>query len=166
MTERPQLECIGCAPAGERSMMARRVWPKAIPASASTKTPLASGPRWASFPAMAPASAASSWVPERHPRSRKPAMPHMTLNPHLHPIIGHFPPGSLHGSPLRRVLAQHGIGIIDVDEDLTLYVKRGEGGHGPPLPRHVHVPHAVPRLVEQPLRDHLVIGVEGAVEED
>ena len=34
----------------------------------------------------------------------------------------------------------------------------------PALPRHVHMPHAIARLVEQALGDHLVIGVERAVE--
>ena len=70
-------EVIGWAPAGDRSTMESRVWPKPSPASGSTKVPPASGPRWASRAAMAPATASSSCDPGRRSSSRKPAMPHM-----------------------------------------------------------------------------------------
>src|SRR3954463_8070249 len=155
---------MGCAPAGDKSMMDRRVWLRAIPASASTNTPRASGPRWASFAAMAWATASSACVPDRRSSSRKPAMPHMLSDPYLHPIIGDFPPGTFDRRPLWRILAQRRIGVVDVDEDLAADAERRDLLDRARAPRHVHMPHAVARLVEQALGNHLVVGVERAVE--
>src|SRR5262249_27549671 len=150
---------------GDKSMMESRVWPKPIPASASTKTPRASGPRWASFAAMPPAIASSSCVPGRRSSSRKPAMPHMRSHPYLHAIIGDFPAGRLDRRPLARVFAQRRIGVVDVNVDLAANVERRELFEAAILSRHVHMADALPRLVEQALSDHLVVGVERAVEE-
>src|SRR6516162_7888527 len=113
---------------------------------------------------MARPSASSSWEPERRSRSRMPAMPHMALHPYHHTIIGDFPTRRLNSRSLRRILAQHWVRIIDMDENLTLDPETGEGSNRAAWAGDVHMADALPGLVHQPLHDHLVVGVERAVE--
>src|SRR5262249_12658217 len=76
MTERPEAETMGWWPAGERSMMARRRGPSAMPAAGSTQAPASSGPRWPTAAAIAEARAVRPSA-SRPRGSRKPAMPHI-----------------------------------------------------------------------------------------
>src|SRR5438477_8591411 len=77
MTNRPEQETIGCAPAGDRSMIESRRCPKASPASLSVHAAHPSGPRCATAFAIEIAVAASS-SGERRPRlSHTPATPHI-----------------------------------------------------------------------------------------
>ncbi len=53
-----------------------------------------------------------------------------------------------------------------MDEDLAGDVERRELRDAAGAARHVHMADALTGLVEQPLGDHLVIGIERAVEEE
>jgi hypothetical protein len=57
-------------------MIDRRRWPSATPASASTKVPLSSGPRWAIARHMAWTRAVASALEDAALASKRPAMPH------------------------------------------------------------------------------------------
>src|SRR5438270_12843983 len=84
MTNRPEQETIGCAPAGDRSMIESRRCPKASPASLSVHAAHPSGPRYAIAFAIEIAVAASSSGERRPRRSHTPVMPHIrTLVPQL-----------------------------------------------------------------------------------
>ena len=82
-----------------------------------------------------------------------------------HPVIRDFPARRVKRRPLRRILAERRVGIVDVNENLAADPEIGEGGDGAIATRHVHMTDPIAGLVHQPLHDHLVIGVEGAVEE-
>src|SRR4029079_14256944 len=128
--------------------------------------PRASGPRWASFAAMAPAIASSSCVPGRRSSSRKPAMPHMRSHRYLHAIIGDFPTSRRSRGTLAGIFAQRRIRVVDVDVDLASDIERLKLLEPAVMARHVHMAYALASLVEKPLGNHFIIGVERAVKKD
>ena len=67
---------MGCAPAADRSTMDRRRCPSAMPASASSQWPSASGPRWAMASVMACSGPKAASVCQ--PPPRKPVNPHIS----------------------------------------------------------------------------------------
>src|SRR4029453_11002312 len=87
-------------------------------------------------------------------------------DPHLHPVIGDLPACTFDRDAFGRAFAQNGIGVVDVDEDLAADAERSQLGNAARVPRHVHMADALAGLVEQALGDHLVIGIERAVEEE
>src|SRR5215475_9698328 len=115
---------------------------------------------------MAPAIASSSCVPGRRSSSRKPAIPHMRSHPYLHAIIGDFPTGRLNRGTLARIFAQRRIRVVDVNVDLAADIERRKLLEAAVAARHVHVSDALTSLVEKPLGNHLVFGVERAVKNE
>src|SRR6516165_4880702 len=76
MTTRPSSVCIGCAAAADKSMMLRRLWPKAALNGSSIQTPSPSGPRWA-MAAFIARTASRSRPGATAPLSRSPLIPHI-----------------------------------------------------------------------------------------
>src|SRR5205807_1502847 len=70
-------ETIGCAPAGDKSIIESRRWLKATPASLSTHESYPSGPRYAIACAIEMAVAARSSGERRPNLSHTPATPHI-----------------------------------------------------------------------------------------
>src|SRR5438270_8441791 len=70
------------------------------------------------------------------------------------------------GFVLRRILEQHGVGVVDVNEDLTLDAEVAEGGDRATLAGHAHMAHALPGFAADAEPDHLVVSPQRAVEED
>src|SRR5471030_788980 len=69
-------------------------------------------------------------------------------------------------SVLRRILEQHGIGVVDVEENLALDGEIAKSGDRAVLARDAHMPHALSCLVADAALYHLVIAPQRAVEKD
>src|SRR5947209_14197438 len=70
------------------------------------------------------------------------------------------------GFVLGRILEQHGVGVVDVNEELTRDAEVAEGRDRAVLAGHAHMAHALPGLAADAEPDHLVILPQRAVEED
>src|SRR5439155_10926996 len=78
---------MGWWPSGETSIIDRRRWLSAMPASGSTQTPPSSGPRCHTASAMHWAIASSSAVAARPDASTNPAIPHISGPPAWSPKV-------------------------------------------------------------------------------
>src|SRR5262245_18080230 len=83
----------------------------------------------------------------------------------LHAVLGHGPAGRLDATAVRRPVDQDRIGIVDVQVDAA-GADAIEGGERTVGTVDGHVAHAAPGLLPRPGADHLVVGEQGAVEQD
>src|SRR6185437_5584697 len=73
----------------------------------------------------------------------------------VEPVLRDLPAGRLERGALGRAGAQHGVGVVDVDEELALDAEIGERRHRAVAPGDAQMPHAVPGLAAEAGLDHL-----------
>src|SRR5262249_41456601 len=71
---------------------------------------------------------------------------------------------ALHQRPLRRILEEHGVGVVDVAVDFLPYRQRGQPLETTSRPRNRQMIHLARRPVADSEPDHLVVGPERSIE--